>query len=74
MFVLGGNVNGRQVFNGQPGQGWPGLDNLYQGLDLNVATDWRDILAEIVSDRLENAANLATVFPNYTPTFRGITN
>ena len=61
MFVLGGNVNGGQVF----GQ-WPGLANnqLYQSTDLAVTTDYRRVLAEIVTKRLGNP-NLATVFPGY---------
>jgi uncharacterized protein (DUF1501 family) len=74
MLVMGGHVNGGQVLNGAPGQGWPGLANLYQNLDLHVQTDWRDILAEIVAERLNNPGALATIFPDYTPTFRGICN
>jgi uncharacterized protein (DUF1501 family) len=61
MFVLGGSVNGGQVY----GQ-WPGLANnqLYQSTDLAVTTDYRRVLAEIVTKRLGNP-NLATVFPGY---------
>ncbi len=68
MFVIGRKINGGQMYGT-----WPGLGagQLYQNLDLQVTTDFRDILAEIVQDRLENA-NLATVFPGYTPTFRNI--
>ncbi len=68
MFVIGKKINGGQVYGTWPGLG-PG--QLYQNLDLQVTTDFRDILAEIVQDRLENS-NLATVFPGYTPTFRNI--
>ncbi|MBX3359287.1 MAG: DUF1501 domain-containing protein [Phycisphaeraceae bacterium] len=77
MIVMGGHVNGNQVFNGLPagqggpGPGWPTLSNLYQNLDLQVATDYRDVLAEITQNRLNNS-NLATVFPGYTPTFPGV--
>lgn len=69
MLVMGGCVNGGQVM----GQ-WPGLaqGQLYQGLDLQVTTDYRDVLAEIVQLRLGNN-DLATVFPDYTPTFKGVT-
>ena len=35
-----------------------------------MTIDYRDILAEIGSRRLGNAA-LDVVFPGYTPTFRG---
>ncbi len=68
MFVMGGNVNGQVYAN------WPGLSQsqLYQGQDLQVTTDHRDILAEIVAKRLGNSSNLANIFPGYTPTFRNI--
>jgi hypothetical protein len=49
------------------------VDKLYQGLDLDVTIDYRDVLAEIVADRLGNAGNLATIFPGFTPTDRGVT-
>ena len=52
---------------------WPGLarEQLESGQDLKVTLDHRDVLAEIVSKRLGNT-NLATVFPDYTPTMRGV--
>ena len=61
MFVLGGKVNGGQVY----GQ-WPGLhtDQLYDRRDLNITTDYRQILSEILIRRLENP-NLGLIFPNY---------
>ncbi len=62
---------GKKIVGGQVKTIWPGLSSLYQNLDLQVTIDFRDILAEIVSKRLENQA-LATVFPGYTPTFRNI--
>jgi uncharacterized protein (DUF1501 family) len=67
MFVMGGSVAGGQVMTI-----WPGMatGQLYQNQDLQVTIDYRDILAEIVSRRLGNAA-LDVVFPGYTPTFRG---
>ncbi|MCC6191058.1 MAG: DUF1501 domain-containing protein [Anaerolineales bacterium] len=62
MFVLGGNVNGGQIFGT-----WPGLANhqLYDQADLAVTTDYRRVLAEIVNKRLANPY-LNTVFPGYT--------
>ena len=62
MFVMGGHVNGGQVYGS-----WPGLrnDQLYQGTDLAVTTDYRRVLAEIVSKPLANP-NLSTVFPGYS--------
>jgi uncharacterized protein (DUF1501 family) len=67
MFVLGGSATGGRVLTQ-----WPGLTapQLYQGQDLQVTIDYRDILAEIVSRRLGNS-QLDVVFPGYTPTFRG---
>jgi uncharacterized protein (DUF1501 family) len=66
-------VMGQAVAGGRVMTQWPGLDpaNLFQGIDLAVTTDYRDILAEIVSARAGNT-NLATVFPSYTPTVRGV--
>jgi uncharacterized protein (DUF1501 family) len=62
MFVLGGQVNGGQVYGA-----WPGLANaqLYDQADLAVTTDYRRVLSEILEKRLANP-NLATVFPGYS--------
>lgn len=65
MLVMGGQVNG-----GVHGT-WPGLrnDQLYDGADLAVTTDYRRVLSEIVIRRLGNN-RLDQVFPgyaNYTP-------
>ena len=67
MFVMGGNTNGGRVMSN-----WPGLSagQLYENQDLAITIDYRDILAEIVSQRLDNTA-LDYVFPGYTPSFRG---
>jgi uncharacterized protein (DUF1501 family) len=67
MFVLGGSATGGRVLTQ-----WPGMtaQQLYQGQDLQVTIDYRDILAEVVSRRLGNT-QLDVVFPGYTPTFRG---
>jgi uncharacterized protein (DUF1501 family) len=61
MFVMGGSVNGGQVYGN-----WPGLANhqLYDGADLAVTTDYRRVLSEIVTKRLGNP-DLASVFPGY---------
>jgi uncharacterized protein (DUF1501 family) len=70
MFAMGRGINGGRVvtFN------WKSLDvsNLADRQDLQVSIDYRDVLAEIVQNRLGNN-NLSTVFPGYVPTFRGIT-
>ncbi len=61
MMVLGKQVNG-----GLYGQ-WPGLheDQLYDRADLQVTTDYRRVLSEILIRRLQNP-NLGSVFPGYT--------
>src|SRR4030088_204417 len=61
MFVLGGPVKGGNVYGR-----WPGLDQsqLYEGRDLALTTDFRQVLGEAVVGHMENK-NLATVFPGF---------
>jgi len=70
MFAMGKNIAGGRVltFN------WVGLakENLESGQDLKVTIDHRDILAEIVKNRLAND-KLSFVFPDFVPTTRGVT-
>ncbi len=68
MMAMGNCVTGGRVL-----RNWPGLapGQLFEGVDLNVTTDYRDILAEIVQTRLGNT-NLAHVFPDHTPVFKGV--
>ncbi|MCC7361651.1 MAG: DUF1501 domain-containing protein [Anaerolineales bacterium] len=63
MLLLGGHVAGGRV-HGR----WPGLrpEALIGPGDLAVTTDYRDVLAEVIAARLNNAA-LAEVFPGYAP-------
>jgi uncharacterized protein (DUF1501 family) len=70
MFILGRNITGGRVY----AFNWPGLalENLQDRQDLKVTLDHRDILAEIVKNRLGNQ-NVGVVFPDYVPTFRGVT-
>lgn len=68
MFVMGGEVKGGKVYGD-----WPGMEaeQLYEGRDLNLTTDFRDVLGELVVRQLGNA-NIAAVFPGYdTPKYRG---
>ena len=70
MFVMGGGIKGGKVYGE-----WPGLapQNLYGPGDLAITTDFRDVLGEIVQQRLLNP-KLSDVFPGYTDfKFRGIT-
>ena len=39
--------------------------------DLAITTDYRDVLAEIITQRVGNP-NVATVFPDHTPTPVGL--
>jgi uncharacterized protein (DUF1501 family) len=62
MFVMGGPVKGGKVYGR-----WPGLDQsqLYEGRDLALTTDFRQILGEGVQRHLGNK-NLSQVFPDYS--------
>ncbi len=59
MFILGGDVKGGKVYGR-----WPGLDNdqLNEGRDLALTTDYRQVLGEVVGKTL-GATNLDLVFP-----------
>ena len=63
MFVLGGGAKGGRV-HGQ----WPGLapEQLYEGRDLALTTDFRALFAEVASKHL-GATNLGALFPGYAP-------
>ena len=60
-FVLGGDVRGGRV-HGR----WPGLapERLYEGRDLAITTDFRDLLGEVLVRHL-GTRDLARVFPGY---------
>jgi len=69
MFVMGGDVRGGKVYGD-----WPGLadEQLYENRDLQLTTDFRDVLGEVVAKHLGNP-NLSAVFPGYeSPKFRGL--
>ena len=68
MLLLGGNVKGGRIFGH-----WPGLapEQLVGPGDLAVTTDYRDILAEIIQQRLNNP-HLDEIFPGYSPIFQGV--
>jgi len=63
MFALGGPVNGGKVLGK-----WPGLDpaNRFEGRDLAVTTDFRDLFGEILARHL-GTRDLAAVFPGFAP-------
>jgi uncharacterized protein (DUF1501 family) len=68
MMVLGGNVDGGKV-HGQ----WPGMEEgqLIGPGDLAVTTDYRDVLSEILTKRLNNPAT-NEIFPEYQPTMPNV--
>ena len=61
-FVMGGPVRGGKL-HGR----WPGLapHQLYEGRDLAMTTDFRDLLAEILTRHMA-VKDLSTVFPGYS--------
>ncbi|MGO9257752.1 MAG: DUF1501 domain-containing protein [Bryobacteraceae bacterium] len=68
MFVMGGGVKGGKVYGK-----WPGLETeqLYEGRDLALTSDFRDVLGELVARHMGNPS-LAGVFPGYNPKFLGL--
>jgi uncharacterized protein (DUF1501 family) len=62
MLALGGTVNGGKVLGR-----WPGLDpsSRFEGRDLAVTTDFRDLFSEILTRHM-GAADVAPIFPGYT--------
>jgi uncharacterized protein (DUF1501 family) len=61
MFVMGGGVRGGRVAGR-----WPGLDpaTRFEGRDLAVTTDFRDLFGEILAKHC-HTADLSAVFPGY---------
>jgi uncharacterized protein (DUF1501 family) len=59
MFVLGGRVKGGKIYGR-----WPGLakEQLNEGRDLALTTDYRVVLGEVVTRSL-GASNLELIFP-----------
>ena len=64
MFVVGGPVRGGKVYGN-----WPGLEKeqLYEGRDLAVTTDFRTVLSELVTGHL-GTNDIAQVFPGFKTT------
>jgi len=61
MMVLGGSVKGGKVYGN-----WPGLEKeqLFEGRDLAVTTDYRAVLSELIRGHL-GQKDLGSVFPGY---------
>jgi uncharacterized protein (DUF1501 family) len=67
MFVLGGNVNGGQIYGN-----WPTIDT--DSLTANAlrgTTDYRSVLGELLVRRC-GVGSLTTVFPQFQPSFLGV--
>jgi uncharacterized protein (DUF1501 family) len=67
MFALGGGIAGGRLI--LKDDDWPGLTpaNLYQGEDLAVTTDFRDVMAEALFSHLGmSIAAMAPIFPGFS--------
>jgi uncharacterized protein (DUF1501 family) len=64
MLVMGGPVKGGKVYGR-----WPGLsaDQLWEGRDLAITTDFRDVFSEVVTGHL-GVSDLARIFPGHQHT------
>src|SRR4029078_2722249 len=62
LFVIGGDVKGGKVYGK-----WPGLEQeqLYEGRDLALTTDFRSVFAEVVSHHM-GARTLDRIFPGFS--------
>ena len=62
MLLLGGDVKGGKIYGK-----WPGLEReqRYEGRDLTITTDFRDIFSEVLTSHL-GAKDIMGVFPNYS--------
>jgi uncharacterized protein (DUF1501 family) len=71
MLVIGGSVRGGKVYGS-----WPGLrdEQLHEGRDLALTTDFRDVFGEVALKHL-GQADLRKIFPGHntsTSKFRGV--
>mgnify|MGYP003348017930 CR=1 FL=1 len=63
LFAFGGPVKGGKVYGR-----WPGLapEQLYEGRDLALTTDFRDVFSEVLTKHM-GVASVAKVFPGFKP-------
>jgi uncharacterized protein (DUF1501 family) len=61
MFLMGGGIKGGKVYSR-----WPGLgeNQLYEGRDLAVTTDYRAVLSEVLTKHM-GGGNLQKIFPGF---------
>jgi uncharacterized protein (DUF1501 family) len=70
MFVIGGGVKGGKVYGK-----WPGLgaSDRFEGRDLAVTTDFRDVFSDVVINHLSvGTASPGKIFPGYFPRRTGV--
>ncbi|MCA8969412.1 MAG: DUF1501 domain-containing protein [Planctomycetes bacterium] len=69
MLLAGGRLSGGKVYGK-----FPGLDDkdLYQGRDLQVTTDYREVMAELLVRHLECGKLPADFFPEFRPSKAGV--
>jgi len=66
MMIIGGPVKGGRVYGK-----WPGLktEERFEGRDLAITTDFRDVFSEIVTSHLKLSKDgISRVLPGYSPT------
>ena len=63
LFVIGGDVKGKKIYGK-----WPGLEpeQLYEGRDLALTTDFRSVFSEVASKHL-GATKMDSIFPGFAP-------
>jgi uncharacterized protein (DUF1501 family) len=63
MMLFGGGVKGGKVYGS-----WPGLEqeNLFEGRDLQVTTDFRQVLTEALTNHL-GISDVSGIFPSFQP-------
>jgi uncharacterized protein (DUF1501 family) len=68
MLLIGGGIRGGKVYGD-----WPGLKNeqLYEGRDLALTTDFRDVFGEVAKRHL-GATDLSAIFPGHAVRSRGV--
>ncbi len=71
MFALGGKIKGGNIYGK-----WPGLrsSDLYEGRDLALTSDFREVFAEVAKNHL-GATNLNAIFPGFqtnSANFKGL--
>ncbi len=71
MMAMGGNVAGGQVLADWTDGQLLHPDLKFNGDSLDVTIDYRDVVSEVLEKRIANP-DVASVFPNYTPTFPGV--